>query len=56
MQWLCIIYIYIYTIHLAIQKRERVAAYMQGTVFTIYSKIENSSYYQEHVLHPMPVC
>ena len=37
---------------LAVQKREREDPHMQGTV----SKIENSSYCQELVSHPMPVC
>ena len=38
----------------SLYERERGAAHMQGTVFTL-AKL-NSSYYQELVSQPIPVC
>ena len=56
--WLCISYAFIYakqsSCQLAVWKRESGGTHARNCVNL--SKIENSSYYQEHVSHPMPVC
>ena len=56
MHQLCFLYMLNYPAVYSLSERKRAAAHMQGTVFTIYRKIENSSYYQELVSHPMPEC
>ena len=41
---------------LTVRKRESTCTHARNCVFTIYSKIENSSYYQELVSHSIPMC